>query len=606
MCSHVTEKQAIKKATPPIRGTGSPGMSITITLPGTDEVLTSIVQPDGTWTVNPTQAAADDDHPDILAFPINVDTVLQHLHRDMRDDWFEDVLQHRDLFSNKNSLREILHELLLNGNGRYHATRRQVYDIPKKGYGIRYSLETDFYDRFIYQAICSYLIPFYDPLLSHRVLGHRLNKRNQNRKDLFKGRIDLWQTFEGITYTAIENNQALFATDIINYFENITISTVRHAFESMLEHISASGHEKVLIRNAITTLCELLTHWNYSDQHGLPQNRDASSFIANIVLNSVDHEMVQRGYDYYRYVDDIRIICDNTQSARKAATVLIGFLRTVGMNINSAKTKILTRDSDASDITEFFPKSDDRSIAIDNMWRSRSRKTIIRSAKYIFQILKECIEQKQTQSRQFRFAVNRLTRLIDAQLFDLQESIAEDLKILLIESLEEHAVSTDQYCRILDSLELKDLDLEKISNFLCDHNKSIHSWQNYHLWLLLAKRKHKTRHLIDLSTTRINVDILQPEIAAIFIYLRCVDETQILKDLISKFEATWPYYHQRNFLLATSELDKDSLKPIISHLGPKLRGTVARAKSHFVDNTPITNRERTPIPIMYDEISPYE
>ena len=40
---------------------------------------------------------SDDDRIEILAFPIDVDAVLQHLHRDMRDDWFEDVLQHRDL-----------------------------------------------------------------------------------------------------------------------------------------------------------------------------------------------------------------------------------------------------------------------------------------------------------------------------------------------------------------------------------------------------------------------------------------------------------------------------------------------------------------------------
>ena len=103
---------------------------------------------------------------DILAFPIDVNAVLLHLHRDMRDDWFEDVLQHRDLFKNKQALREVLHEVLLEGNGRYGASKRSICDIPKKGFGVRYALETDFYDRFIYQAICSYLIPFYDPLLS--------------------------------------------------------------------------------------------------------------------------------------------------------------------------------------------------------------------------------------------------------------------------------------------------------------------------------------------------------------------------------------------------------------------------------------------------------
>lgn len=254
---------------------------------------------------------------ELLAFKIEIDAVLQHLNQDMRDDWFTDAIQHRDLFSNKNDLKETLQCLLLEGNGNYAGSNRTIYNIPKKGIGVRYSLETDFYDRFIYQSICSFLIPFYDPLLSHRALGHRYNKNRTSEKYIFKNRIDLWHTFEGVTRTALPNNQALLVTDLINYFENITIDAIRSAFEGMLNQVSASGPEKLLIRNAIQTLCDLLTRWGYNEKHGLPQNRDASSFIANVVLSSVDHTMVKLGYDYYRYVDDIRIICDNPRTAKK-------------------------------------------------------------------------------------------------------------------------------------------------------------------------------------------------------------------------------------------------------------------------------------------------
>ncbi len=549
---------------------------------------------------------SDDERTEILAFPIDVDVVLQHLHRDMRDDWFEDALQHRDLFSSKTSLREVLYEVLLEGNGRYGASKRNVCDIPKKGLGVRYALETDFYDRFIYQAICSYLIPFYDPLLSHRVLGHRYDKRQRTGKDLFKGRIELWQTFEGVTRTALHNNQALFATDLINYFENITTESIREAFEAMLPKITASGPQKVLIRNSINTLCELMTYWGYSERHGLPQNRDASSFIANVVLNTVDQEMVRLGFDYYRYVDDIRIICDSPRAARHAATLLIGQLRTVGMNINSSKTKILTADSPTSDVDEFFPGSDDRSITIDNMWRSRSRRVIIRSTKYIFQLLQECIDSKQTQSRQFRFAVNRLIRLVDAGIFDVRGEMAEKLKSLLIDSLEDHAVSTDQYCRLLSILELVPTELGRIEQFLCDDERAIHSWQNYHLWLTLARIRFKTQKLVALATQRIQDNVLQPEVAAIFIYLRCVGEVGVLEGFAVSFRSNWPYYHQRNYLLATSDSNREFLKPVIAQLGIKLKGTVNRARSHFVENIPLAERERTPMPKMYDELSPYD
>lgn len=543
---------------------------------------------------------------EILSFKIDTEAVLQHLNQDMRDDWFIDAIQHRDLFSNKSNLYETLQSLLLDGNGKYLGSKRTIYNIPKKGIGIRYSLETDFYDRFIYQAICSFLIPFYDPLLSHRVLGHRYNKNRTSEKYIFKNRIDLWKTFEGITRTALFNDQALLVTDLINYFENITISSIKLAFEQMLDRVSANGQEKLLIRNAIQTLCEQLAGWGYSENHGLPQNRDASSFIANIVLSSVDHAMVEKGYDYYRYVDDIRIICKNPRSAKKALTELIDQLRKVGMNINSGKTKILTKDSTDIEINESFPTTDDRTLTIESMWRSRSRRVIARSAKYIHQLLRECIENKETQSRQFRFAVNRLIQLAEANLFDIHTELASDLKSLLINTLEDHAASTDQYCRILGVLSLGPQELNEITNYLKDSERSIHSWQNFHLWLLLAKQKHKSDTLIELSLNKINADIFQPEVSAIFIYLRCIDEATQLKPLIQEFNPAWPYYHQRNFLLAISEFEANEVKSLIPKIHKKLMWTASRAKPYFENGLPLVEREPRSILDLYEEISPYD
>ncbi|WP_137887252.1 RNA-directed DNA polymerase [Pseudomonas sp. 2FE] len=542
----------------------------------------------------------------ILAFDIETDTVLQHLNQDMRDDWFVDVIQHRDLFENKKYLHENLQNLILDGNGKYLGAKRTVYNIPKKGIGLRYSLETDFYDRFIYQAICSFLIPFYDPLLSHRVLGHRFNKNRASERYIFKSRIDLWSTFEGVTRTALQNNQALLVTDIINYFENISIETIKSAFEINIAKINASGPQKLLIRNAIHTLCELLSRWGYNEKHGLPQNRDASSFIANVVLNAVDHKMAELGYDYYRYVDDIRIICETPRTAKKALTELINQLRTVGMNINSGKTKILSNESSAEEVNENFPTSDDRSLTIDSMWRSRSRRVIARSAKYIHQLLRECIDQKQSQSRQFRFAINRLIQLTEANLFDIHTDLAVDLKTLLIKTLEEHAASTDQYCRILWALNPTPQELEEISLYLQDHDRSIYSWQNFHLWLLLARAKHKNDGTLELARRKIRSDVLQPECSAIFIYLRCVDETEELKPLIQEFSIDWPYYHQRNFLLAASEFTKEEIAPLLPQLSTKLKWTASRAKPYFENGIPLVEREPISALSIYEEISPYE
>lgn len=542
----------------------------------------------------------------VLSFPVDCTAVLAHMHQDMRDDWFFDAIQHRDLFANKKNLKEVVTELLLEGNGRYLGSTRQVYDIPKKGLGIRYSLETDFYDRFVYQAICSYLIQFFDPILSPRVLGHRYNKRRAEEKYLFKNRIELWRTFEGVTRTALRNDQALLATDLINYFENISVDLVQRCFESALLTLRATGPEKLKIRNAIQTLCELLTRWGYSSRHGLPQNRDASSFIANVVLNTVDHKMCSMKYDYYRYVDDIRIICASPSQAKKALIDLIAELRTVGMNINSAKTKILTSTTGEAEVADFFPNSDDRSVTIDNMWRSRSRRTIARSAAYIFQLLVECIAKKETQTRQFRFAVNRLCRLADAKVFDIQSPIAEQLVELILQSLEDHPASTDQYCRLLAMLNPPAEALDRIERYLRDHSKSIYSWQNYHLWFVVAKRKHKTANLVELANLRITNQLLAPEVPAIFVYLACIGESTLLAPLVEKYHSSWPYYHQRYFLFAIKDFSREQLKPLVERLGIKVRNTVTRAMPYFKDGQPLAEPERSRILDLYDDISPYD
>ena len=541
----------------------------------------------------------------IFAFPIKASTVLIHLNEDMRDDWFSDVLLHKDLFGGKSSLAEVINNLLIHGNGKYIANKRQVYDIPKKGFGVRYSLETDFYDRFIYQAICSFLIKYYDPLLSHRVLGHRWNNRTFSSKKLFKSRIDLWATFEGVTKTAFNTNNALLVTDLVNYYENISIDLIRNSFQSLIPLITASGNEKFLIRNAIDTLCELLVCWGYNTRHGLPQNRDASSFIANVVLNAVDHAMESKGYDYYRYVDDIRVICKDENAANKALLELVGELRKVGLNINSNKTCILTSKSSKESIDAQFPSSDDRTITIDNMWKSRSRRVVRRSVKYIYELISECVSNKETQSRQFRFAVNRLIRLATIDLFDAKGPIAKDLKKLLLDSLSEHPASADQYCKILSVLSMDDDDCFRVYEFLSNNDVAIHSWQNYHLWLLLSRCGYKHQLLVKLAKEKIENNILSSEVSVIFIYLKCVDETDFLKEIISMFSSEWPYYHQRNFLLSVSGFSPDLLKPIVPKLGPKLIGTINRAKPYFSGNRPVVTMERAREADLYDRVDPY-
>ncbi|HJS12098.1 RNA-directed DNA polymerase [Sphingopyxis sp.] len=541
-----------------------------------------------------------------LGFPIQFDLVLKHLRQDMRDDWYFDCLQYDDLFNDPEEAKRIIVAMLQEWNGVYAGTRSVVRNIPKKGFGERYGLETDFFDRFVYQSICSFLIPYYDKLLGHRVLSYRYEANPQNRKYLFKNKINRWFTFEGVTLTFVRSGKFLLVTDLSNFFENIAREQIVAGLEKVIPKIEATGPEKLQIRNAIATLDGLLAQWTFSGSHGLPQNRDASSFLSNMLLSRVDRAMTGKGYDYYRYVDDIRVIADSELHARRALQDLIRLLRTVGLNINANKTAILSPETSQKDLAEFFPSQDSTTTAINQMWQSRSRRIVTRSVTYIFEILSKCIAAGETQTRSFRFAVNRVAQIVESGLFDVSDALSTSLLDTLSASLSEHAVTTDQYCRLISILDRDGRCLPALEAFLLAEDGAIHEWQNYNIWLLLAMRKHRSDGLVALADRKLREDMKSGEAAAILIWLRCVGEKGLIERSIQGFEGL-PYQNARYLLISSAVLDDDSLRPLHGKVPTGLKATRARVGRYDnEEGLPFAVRERPDILNLVDEISEYD
>lgn len=54
-----------------------------------------------------------------------------------------------------------------------------------------------------------------------------------------------------------------------------------------------------------------------------------------------------------------------------------------------------------------------------------------------------------------------------------------------------------------------------------------------------------------------------------------------------------------------SSFSPDLLKPIVPKLGPKLIGTINRAKPYFSGNRPVVTMERAREADLYDRVDPY-
>ena len=326
-----------------------------------------------------------------------------------------------------------------------------------------------------------------------------------------------------------------------------------------------------------------------------------------MLLSNVDQEMANRGYDYYRYVDDIRIIADSEVHARRALQDLIRQLRAIGMNINANKTEILPPGVAKEKLAEYFPSQDSETTAINHMWQSRSRRVVTKSVPYIFRILSSCIAQADSQSRQFRFAVNRVAQIVESGLFDVGDALSATLLDTLSQTLSTNAVSTDQYCRLIAILDKDGRCLAALEAFLLSEEGAIHDWQNYNIWLLLAARQYRSDQLLQLADRKLQEDMRSGEAAAILIWLRCVQETALLERSLGAFAPSLPYQNSRYLLIASSVLPEASMRPLYGQVPTALVGTASRAARHNNEKgLPFAAREQSDLLNLIDEVSGYD
>ena len=75
---------------------------------------------------------------------------------------------------------------------------------------------------------------------------------------------------------------------------------------------------------------------------GTPQGGVISPLLANIVLNHLDWQLHQHGYQFVRYADDFVVICRSRLRAESALNLVQQVLATLGLQLSAEKTRIST------------------------------------------------------------------------------------------------------------------------------------------------------------------------------------------------------------------------------------------------------------------------
>lgn len=253
-------------------------------------------------------------------------------------------------------------------NGGYHPKPLLTIDVPKSSLAVRPGSVVAIEDKIVLFAIACLIAPPLDKKLPESVYSWRVRK-NARADNLFQDHeifkipflkrrtiqkriefVEPWyatwpQFIEDLQYAYERDGyQYLVVSDIVAYFENIDLSLLRDLLMRHLPHQART----------INFLSNLLEFWAWPAFHGataprgIPQGNGVSSFLGNIYLLPLDQAFIsfqqRRDIKYLRYMDDVKVLAKDMSSAREALFLLNDQLRSLRLNIQGSKTRILQGD----------------------------------------------------------------------------------------------------------------------------------------------------------------------------------------------------------------------------------------------------------------------
>jgi Reverse transcriptase (RNA-dependent DNA polymerase) len=314
-----------------------------------------------------------------------------HLARnDSRTDFMADPFRYSDFgFSLDDYLTTISKSL---ADGSYHPKPLLTIDVPKSTLAVRPGSVLAIEDRIVLFAIACLMAPNLDKRLPDGVYSCRVKKKADkidlfhdheilkfpflkrktivNRLDIIEPWYALWPRFIQKLTAAYEEEgyKILVVSDIVAYFENIDLGLLRDILNYFLPRQA----------RIINFLIKLLQFWEWPTVHGsvstrgIPQGNGVSSFLGNIYLLPIDRAFVslskRLGIKYLRYMDDIKVLAKDMPSAREALFLMNERLRTLRLNIQASKTRILQGEEIAD---ELF---DNRMDGLEEIIRSTQKK----------------------------------------------------------------------------------------------------------------------------------------------------------------------------------------------------------------------------------------
>ena len=243
--------------------------------------------------------------------------------------------------------------------GRYKARRGFKFYVPKPSRTMRTKGVMFVEDAIVYQAIANIIAAKSCEILEKYnsfVFGSVLNKEVEKGVDIlkeekpnfffFKFWKGLHQKYADSIIQAIEVDKVKFKfeTDITGFFDSIP-------HYNLLLKLST---EFAVEDEILDLLGDCLNIWSGTKESptpgvGIPQGAPPSFLVANLLLHKLDQQLVEQGFRYYRYMDDISIYSYKEDELIDALLIIDRYTKANALSINAKKTSIQEIKEDVED-----------------------------------------------------------------------------------------------------------------------------------------------------------------------------------------------------------------------------------------------------------------
>lgn len=215
-------------------------------------------------------------------------------------------------------------------------------DVPKENFGTRPATILHPLDRFTYQSVVDFLSVRLAGHLPDFVCGWRL-RRDDPKPGVYSGNAFEWKNHREHLHEFAQRYEFALTTDVVSFFGSIDSDRLCEVVEGAARRSRARTRLLAYLKG-FEAAC---------DRRGIPQRSFASALLANAFLKPLDELLLARSspvlrkrrrstHSVVRWMDDIWLFGDDEGDLRLAQLELESAMRQLGLNMNTAKTTILS------------------------------------------------------------------------------------------------------------------------------------------------------------------------------------------------------------------------------------------------------------------------